>query len=148
MRTRLPWILLAVSLVLNLAFVAGAAWMHFHRPPPPDWGQRAERAGRDMKLEPPQKEAFDRFVRTQRENAETMREKNRPMLREVRREFVKPTPDDAAIDRLLAEVDANRRAVREQNSKALRDFMKTLSPEQRERFLALIEPPGGRRPPR
>ena len=152
-RARLPWILLAVSVVLNLAFVGGFAWMHFHhRPPPADWGQRAERAGRELKLEPAQKEAFERFLRTQRDNTRAVREKNDPTLREVRREFAKPSPDEAKIDGLMAELDANRRAAREQNSRAMRDFMKTLDPEQRERFLTLIEPAGrggrgGTRPP-
>ena len=149
MRARLPWILLAVSLVLNVAFIAGAAWMHLHRPPPPgDFGHRAERAGRELQLNDAQKAGFEKFLRTQRDNAEAVRDKNRPMLRDVRREFAKPSPDDAAIDRLLAEIDENRRAVREQNSRAMRDFLKTLSPEQREHFLSMMEPPGGRRPPR
>jgi Spy/CpxP family protein refolding chaperone len=151
MRARLPWILLGVSVVLNLAFIAGAAWIRFHPPPAPEFAERAERAGRALDLEPAQRAAFREFLQGQRASNQALREKNRPLLHEIRREFTKPTPDDATIDRLLAEVDANRRAVREQNGRAMREFLKTLSPEQRERFLVLLEPANrreGRGPPR
>ena len=81
-RARLPWLLLAVSLVLNIAFLGGFAWMHLHRPHGPgDFAQRAERAGRELRLDDAQKAAFDRFLAVQRDNNEAVRDKWQRKLR-------------------------------------------------------------------
>lgn len=137
MRMRLPWILFAVSLALNLAFVGGWAWGRMHPPPGP--GGMFQHAARGLSLDDRQREEFQNFLKTQRANSELLREKNRPLLDGVRGEWAKQNPDEAAVEQLLAATDSNRRAFRQQTMRAMNDFLRTLTPEQREQFLRAMQ---------
>jgi uncharacterized membrane protein len=139
MRARLPWILLAVSVVLNIFFLAGAVWVRVHHPPP--WGDPEKRiaaVAKDLSLNETQQAAFERFVRTARMGMRQLREKTQPLLEESWRELAKDQPDEAVLDRAFTAATENRRAYQVEISRSMRQFLATLSPEQREKFLALL----------
>jgi Spy/CpxP family protein refolding chaperone len=145
MKARLPWVLFAVSLALNIAFMGGWAWGRMH----PPRGGVFQHAARGLSLDDRQRDAFQNFLKTQRANGQLLREKNRPLLDSVRGEWAKQNPDEAAVEQLLDTTDANRRAFRQQTIRAMNDFLRTLTPEQREQFLRGIqerEHHGPRRP--
>jgi Spy/CpxP family protein refolding chaperone len=157
MRPRLPWILLAVSVALNVLLIGFGVGFLWHRPPEGgplamDRQQRVEAVTRELGLQPQQREAFRQFVQHTQQAQRALREKNQPILEATRRELIKPTPDEAALDRLFGEVTANRRAFQDETSHAMRQFLTTLTPEQRDGFLRLwrdrVERGGGPGGPR
>jgi len=57
---------LTLSLVLNLCFIAGAAWIHIHGPsslPMTPGGADFSGSERKLALDPQQQQAFDRYNR-------------------------------------------------------------------------------------
>ena len=60
-RPYLLWLLLTLSLALNLFFIAGALWIRFHGPPPMNVEERLDRIGAQLGLDPQQKAAFEQY---------------------------------------------------------------------------------------
>ena len=148
-RLRLPWVLLALSLALNLFFIGGAMWARMHGPPSlMNPAHRAEAAARELQLNDAQRAAFEQFVRTIRMRARQLRELNRPIVEQAWRELAKPKPDEAMLTRLFDEATANRRSTQGEVTAALRHFLQTLAPEQRERYIEMMlrRPEGGPQP--
>ena len=137
---RLPWILLALSLALNLFFVGGAVWVRSEAAraqlPP---AERFEQVARQLSLDANQRAAFDRFIGALRLRTRHMREINQPLLEEAWGELAKAKPDDALVDRLLDETASNRHAYQLDTSHALRNFLATLSDPQRATFVDLAK---------
>jgi uncharacterized membrane protein len=137
---RLPWILLALSLALNLFFVGGAFWVRSEAAraqlPP---AERFELVARQLSLDANQRAAFDRFIGALRMRSRHMRENNQPLLEQAWGELAKPKPDDSLVDHILDETASNRRAYQLDTSHALRNFLATLSDEQRATFVALAK---------
>lgn len=135
---RLPWILLALSLALNLFFVGGVFWVRSqgHGPLPP--AERVERLAKRLSLSPDQRAAFERFVRTMRMKARDLRETNQPLVDEAWQNFAKAQPDEAAVDKLFEEAANNRRNFQIETGRALRGFLVTLNEEQRATFVGLV----------
>jgi Spy/CpxP family protein refolding chaperone len=144
MSRRWLWIALGVSLALNIlaaGYVAGALWPR-GRPGP-------ERMADALDLAPAQRTAFERHLRSMREEHRRYREETRPLLQRSWQELAKPQPDEAALDRLFEEGIAKRRALQRENARSLRSFLETLEPGQRQRFLELMQERAERRgPPR
>jgi Spy/CpxP family protein refolding chaperone len=142
MRARLPWILLAVSVALNIFFLAGAFWVRVHHGPHGEPGgdpeHRIAAITKELSLDAKQREALERFVRSARQGGRQLREKNEPVLEQSWRELSKDNPDDAAIERAFSEATANRRAYQLEVSRSMRQFLATLSPDQREKFLSTL----------
>ena len=137
---RLPWILLILSVALNLCFIGGALWARheaWHARLTP--AERFETVAGELSLTPDERTAFDHFIRTLRMRMRHMRESNEPLIAEIWSELAKPTPDDAAIDRNIDEAAANRHAFQVETSHALRAFLAALSPEHRSRFIELAK---------
>jgi Spy/CpxP family protein refolding chaperone len=133
MSRRWLWVALGLSLALNIlagGYIAGVLWPHERR--------GAERLAKELDLNPAQRQAFERHVRTMREDNRRYRDETRPLLQQSWRELAKPQPDQAALDRLLDEGIAKRRALQQENARSMRDFLGTLEPEQRERFIELM----------
>jgi uncharacterized membrane protein len=137
---RLPWVLLALSLALNLFFVGGAFWVRSEAAraqlAP---AERFELVARQLSLDADQRMAFDRFVGALRMRSRHLRESNQPLLEAVWDEIAKPKPDDALVDHALDEAASNRRAYQIDTSHALRNFLATLSDQQRATFVDLAK---------
>lgn len=144
-RGRLVWVALALSLTLNVFFVAGAAWLKFSAHPPLPAIERMQRVGEALQLTDDQRLAFDQFLRVIRLRGRFFRESNQPLLQRIWGELAKPTPDDDAIAKLGAQIEDNRKAFEHEASTALLAFVKTLNPDQRAKLAeitkAAIDPP-------
>lgn len=136
-RHALP-VALALSLALNLFFVAGALWTHLHAPAaPPTREQRFEQMAGALSLDPQQKAAFARYTETMRTRIEAMRETIRPLVHGAWSELAKPQADEAKVMQLLDRAAGLRRdALRELTATTLA-FMKTLTSPQRIKFVQL-----------
>ncbi len=138
-RGRLTWIALALSLTLNIFFLAGLAWMHLHAPPPPF--VRMQHFADPLKLSDSQRQAYNQFLRTLRMRGRFVRESNRPLIDSLWNEIAKPTPDVAAVAKLADQIHGNRESLLREVSTALDAFIKTLTPEQRAQFAAQAKAP-------
>lgn len=139
-RPRLPWILLALSLALNLFFVGGVLWLR-HEAGLKLVGpaERFTMVARQLSLTADQRAAFDKFIDTMRARAGQMHESNQPLIEDAWRELAKPQPDNAVIDRNLDQAASNHHAFQLDTSRALRAFLAVLSDEQRATFVSLAK---------
>ena len=139
-RSRLPWILLALSLALNLCFIAGVFWVRMEASraqlSPP---ARMELVAKQLSLDGNQRPAFERFVATLRLKSRHLRETNMPLVDDAWQEFAKQQPDEAAIDKLFEQAADNRRSFQIETGRALREFLAILSEDQRTKFIALVK---------
>jgi len=131
--------LLALSLALNLCFVAGALWVRIHAPPARiSSEQRLEEMAGELGLDPQQKAAFTRYSQTMRERMQSMHEAVRLQIANAWSEVAKPQADEAKVMQLLDQAaETRRRFVRDLTTTTL-GFLATLSPEQRAKFVAVI----------
>lgn len=136
---RLVWIALALSLTLNICFLAGLAWMHIHAPPSPI--VRMQRFGETLNLNDSQRQAYEQFLRTIRLRGRFVRESNQPLIDSLWSEVAKPTPDSATIAKLADQISGNRESLLREASTALDNFIKTLTPEQRAALAAKAKAP-------
>jgi Spy/CpxP family protein refolding chaperone len=130
--------LFILSLALNLCFIGGAVWVRseaWHVTMTP--ADRFQMVAQQLSLDADQRAAFDRFIRQMRMRARHMRETSEPLFEEIWDELAKPKPDDAQIDKDIDEANANRHSFQVDSSHALRTFLTTLTPEQRDRFVQL-----------
>jgi uncharacterized membrane protein len=137
-RQHLLWAALAVSIALNLFFVAGALWIRFHEP---TIGFRSEerlrQIGEQLELDPRQKQAYDQYVQAIQTRMHLMRDAVEPIMGNVWAELAKPDGDERNVMQLLDEAARVRYdSRRELTSKTLL-FLGTLSPEQRAKFVSL-----------
>ena len=103
-RQPLLWVALTLSLVLNLCFIAGAAWIRIHGPAPPTTAEeRFQRIGAELALDPQQQQAFDRYTEAVRIHMQRMREAVDPLISAARTELAKPNGDEATVVRLVDE---------------------------------------------
>ncbi len=145
MRARLPWILFAISLTLNLA-IAGAVLWHLWKAPD-RFADRAPvmQAARGLHLDGAQREKFDLFRKTVRQSFEDMRKDVRPLRRELLSQMAKPQPDFDAIDKLIDQIGDEQGTAQKAMVRAFADFHASLTPEQRHEFRKrLRERAGGR----
>jgi Spy/CpxP family protein refolding chaperone len=139
-RPRLLWVLLTLSLALNLFFIGGVFWLRTeasqaHLAP----AERFEMVARQLSLDANQRTAFDKFIGMMRLRTRHLRENNQPLIEEIWAELAKAKPDDAMIDHALDETANNRHTYQLDTSHALRAFLAVLSDEQREAFVSLAK---------
>jgi Spy/CpxP family protein refolding chaperone len=131
--------LLALSVALNLFFVAGALWIRIHAPPPRiNPGQRLEEMAGELELGPQQKAAFTHYSQTMRERMQAMHEAVRLQVASAWSEVAKPQADEAKVMQLLDQAAETRRHFVHDLTTTTLAFLATLSPEQRAKFVALI----------
>ena len=138
-------LLLVVSLVLNLCFLAGAAWTRLH--PPAQWAdleQRYRQMAAELNLEPEQRAGFDAYVAAMRSRTEKMHEQVAPLINAAWEEIAKPQADVGQVMRLLDETAEKRREFQREATAKTLDFLAILSPAQRSKFVAIARE---RRPP-
>jgi uncharacterized membrane protein len=136
---RLPWILLALSLALNLFFIGGVAWMRSQGHGPMGPADRVEQVAKELKFDADQRAAFERFVRTIRMRARELRETNQPLVDQARQVFAKAQPHEAKVDQLFEAAANNRRSFQIEAGRALRAFLATLNETQRAAFIAQVK---------
>jgi uncharacterized membrane protein len=137
-RRRLLVILLIVSALLNLFFVAGAAWTRLHasaRWPSPE--QRYQQMAAELDLNPQQRIGFDRYVAAMRARTENMRQQIRPLIGSTWDEIAKPDADVGQITRRFDEASEKRREFQREATVQTLDFLTILSPAQRSKFVAI-----------
>jgi Spy/CpxP family protein refolding chaperone len=134
MSRRWLWAALGLSIALNVlaaGYIAGALW------PRDRHGPAAMATALD--LTPTQRQAFERHIKTMREDNRRYREETRPLFQQSLTELAKPQPDEAVIDRLFDEGLAKRRDLQHENARSLRSFLQTLEPPQRQKFVELMQ---------
>jgi Spy/CpxP family protein refolding chaperone len=137
-RQHLIWVVLILSLALNLCFIAGALWIRLHGPPSPMTPEeRLQQIEPQLALDPQQKAAFDQYARTVRMRMQSMHEAIEPLVGKAWSELAKPDADDAKIMQLFDQAGEQRRAFRRELGTATFAFLAKLSPEQRAKFVEL-----------
>jgi uncharacterized membrane protein len=136
-RSRAGAAILAVSLVLNVLFVSGAVWSRIEDRPSHGLEQRFERIGAQLSLDPRQQTAFDGFIAEMRGRRDKVQRQVVPLYRAAWDAAAKPAMNGPDIARSFeAAYDERLRLNRETTARMI-DFLATLSPEQRGRFVAL-----------
>ena len=131
-------ILLILSAVLNLCFLAGAAWTRLHAPA--RWGgleQRYQQMAAELNLEPQQRAGFDAYVAAMRTRTEKIREQVIPLMNAAWDEIAKPQADAAQVMRLFDDAAEKRREFQREATAKTLDFLAILSPAQRAKFVAI-----------
>lgn len=140
-RRRLWLALLAVSVALNLFFIAGALWIRMHPPMGRySWHQRFQLVARELDLSPQQRASFDRFVNTMHERARRMHEESEPPADEAWREMASPNPNAAHVEALLTKAAQTRQNFQLDAAARTLKFLSQLSPAQRAKFVAIVHP--------
>ena len=127
---------LVVSLVLNVFFIAGAAWTRIEAPPA-GLEQRFERMAAELKLDAKQRNGFERYAAATRARGENMRKQVGPLIGAAWEEIAKPQPDTAQVLRLFDQAIAKRQELQREAAVQTLDFLSILTPEQRGKFVAI-----------
>ncbi|MGE0152406.1 MAG: Spy/CpxP family protein refolding chaperone [Reyranellaceae bacterium] len=135
MRAKLPWILLAISLVLNACAVAG----FFYAKSRAD-GRMWDRspvgaAARSLDLNEQQKAALEKMHQDIRRSSGESRAEMRPLRQQMLEQFAKPQPDFAAIDSDIDQLGDLQSKRYKAMVRAIHEFQQTLTPQQREKFI-------------
>jgi uncharacterized membrane protein len=144
-RFRLLSAVLAVSLVLNLLFVAGGVWSRVEEPAARGPDRRFERIGAQLSLDPAQRAAFDNFIAEMRGRGDKVQQQVGPLYRAAWDAAGKPAMDTAEVMRSFEAAFGERLRVNREATARMLDFLATLSPEQRARFVALARDRANRR---
>jgi uncharacterized membrane protein len=134
-RQQILWAAVAVSLALNLFFVAGALWTRFHVPPPLTREARFEEMAAALALDPQQRQAFANYSQTMRTQLVEMRDAAQPLVRAAWAEVSRPHADEAKVMQLIDQAAQVRRGHLNQITAATIAFLQRLSPEQRKKFV-------------
>lgn len=138
-RSRLWIALVAVSLVLNLCFIAGAVWSRLHPPAGRlDLAERYRQMAAQLDLDSQQRAAFDRYVAAIRSRGEQMRQETDPLMSAAWDELAKPKPDTARVEQLFDEAGEKRRAMQHETTSQTVDLLGALSPVQRAKFVSIM----------
>jgi hypothetical protein len=109
-RRHLFWVILVLSLALNLCFIAGALWIRVQGPPLPTTPeQRLQQIEPQLALNPQQKAAFDEYARTVRSRVQSMHEAIEPQVANAWSELAKPDAVGTATFTFLAKLTPEQR---------------------------------------
>ena len=136
---RLLLALLIVSVVLNLFFVAGAAWTRWHaqaQSPSPE--RHFEQMAAQLNLDPQQRIGFDAYGAAMRARIEMMHQQVAPLIGAAWEEIAKPQADEAQVMRLFDEASEKRREFQREATTQTLNLLAILSPAQRAKFVAMV----------
>jgi uncharacterized membrane protein len=137
---------LALSLVLNLCFVAGAVWTRMAAPAPrPGIAERLRQIEAGLALDPQQRQAFDRYAATIEARLRVMRRHMAPLFGDAWDEMAKPQAKPADVMQIFDRARVEQRAFQQDLTTATLAFLARLSPAQRQEFITLMHHPAGRR---
>lgn len=147
MRARLPWILFAISLVINLCVVAGFLYYKRadHRWNQSGSGSTVVFAASKLNLTTEQKARLDTMRQTLRKTQQESSAAVRPLRRALLEEINQPQPDFTKIDKLIDELSVRQAGAIKNAARAIDEFQKSLQPEQRAEFRRLIAQRAGER---
>lgn len=135
---RIVLAVLAISVVLNLFFVAGAAWTRIEAPRQPrSIEQRYQRMAIELNLDAQQRAGFERYVAAMRTRGEKMHVQLSPLLATAWEETARTQAEPAHVLRLFDDAFDKRRQFQREAMVQTLGFLATLSPEQRAKFVAL-----------
>jgi uncharacterized membrane protein len=134
-RRPLLWAVVALSLALNLFFVAGAAWTHFRAPPQLTREERFDEMAAALALDPLQRQAFADYSKTMHTRLLEMRHAVQPPVHAAWSEVTKPQADETKVMQLLDQAAQARQRYLGEITAATIVFLKTLSPAQRANFV-------------
>jgi uncharacterized membrane protein len=134
-RQQIWWAAVALSLALNLFFIAGALWTHLHVPPAVTREGRFDEMARALALDPRQRRAFAGYSQMMRTQLEQTRDLAQPLVRDAWTEVSRPQPEEAKVMQLLDRAAEVRRLHLAQITTLTIGFLKKLSPEQRAKFV-------------
>ncbi|MDF3074578.1 MAG: Heavy-metal resistance [Alphaproteobacteria bacterium] len=134
MRTRLPWILLAISVALNVFAVGGFLYAKNQHESRMMDRSPVMAATRDLKLTPAQNEALEKMRADIRKSSSDIRDEMRPLRRELLAEIGKDQPDFAAVDRKIDDLGDVQGKRFKAMVRAVHEFQQTLTAEQRAAF--------------
>ncbi len=130
--------LLALSLALNLFFIAGALWIRIHATAPvPSAEDRLEQMAGELNLDSRQKQAFAHYSQTMRERLQAMHGAVQPLIGNAWSEVAKPQADETKVMQLFDQAAQERRGFMRDMTTTTLSFLATLSPEQRAKFVQL-----------
>ena len=139
-RSHLLWLILTLSLALNLFFMAGALWVRFNGPPVPmNAEERLQRIGAQLGLDPQQTEAFEQYSQAIRTRMQAMHKAVGPLMHNAWAEVAKPDADEAKVVELFDEAGQTRRGFMRELAPLTLSFLAKLSPDQRAKFVELIQ---------
>ena len=133
---RLLIVLLVLSGVLNLCFIGGVLWARMHEPP--RGPERIQQIAGELNLNPQQRAGFEQYFRLMRARAQLMRAELDPVVSEAWTEIAKPQPDQAKIDKDFEAAATKRHAFAHAATQNTLNFLATLSPDQRAKFVSLL----------
>ncbi len=136
-RFRILVAVLAVSLVLNVLFVAGGVWSRVEAPASRGLDQRFERIGAQLELDPRQQAAFNGFIAEMRGRRDKVQRQVVPLYRAAWDVAGKPAMDATEVARSFEAAFDERLRLNRETTVRMIEFLATLSPEQRGRFVAL-----------
>ncbi|MDJ0946862.1 MAG: Spy/CpxP family protein refolding chaperone [Kiloniellales bacterium] len=139
---KLPWLLLAVSIALNISVIAAVLYTDYEARRLEDPEVRLAEVGEALSLTPAQFESFKDLQTSLQERRQMFREYMAP----VRRSMTEALVADAFEREAYRTVISKRREVREeyflQVGEEMNAFLQTLSPEQRAVFRDLAKERG------
>lgn len=128
---------LAVSLALNLCFVAGALWSRFTAAPPPvNASERFHRLEMTLDLSEPQRALYRAYVAETLARTAQLRHEIDPLLDSAWAEIAKPHPDDGYLMQQFDDAARRWRSHQHEAVEATLTLLSKLTPEQRARFVA------------
>ena len=133
---RLIAALLAVSVALNLCFVAGALWSRFNVPPQLAASERFRKLEAALDLTDQQRPVYQAYVAATLARTARQRRQIDPLLTAAWSEIAKAQPDDDAVMQRFDEASALWRGSQHEAVNATLSLLATFTPEQRERFVA------------
>lgn len=137
-RQQFLWLLLFVSLAINLFFVGAFLWSRFRETPPPIYAEeRLEWIGTQLQFDPQQKDAFVKYSEAVRANMQAMHAAVDPLMSKAWSEVAKPDAEAATVVQLFDDAGRTRRGFMHELAPITLSFLAKLSPEQRTRFVEL-----------
>ena len=137
-RHRLLVAALVVSAVLNVFFIAGAAWTRIvPAAEVPSPAQRYHQITQELGLDQKQRVSFDRYVAAMRARSNRLHQEVGRLIGSAWDEVAKPQADTQQILGLLDQTTDKRREFQHEAAVQTLDFLSLLSPEQRSKFVAI-----------
>jgi Spy/CpxP family protein refolding chaperone len=128
---------LAVSIALNLCFVAGALWTRFNPPTAPAVAvERFHKLEASLDLNAEQRAAYRSYVAQTRDRVARLHREIDPLLDAAWAEIAKPQPDNGYLLQRFDDAAARWRAYQHEAMDSTLALLAKLTPEQRATFVA------------
>lgn len=133
MKTRLPWLLVMISVAFNAFFAVGFLQARGHREMARTAEGRARLMAKRLELDDKQLETFEALLGELQQFREARAPRRDAMLAEI----VKDEPSQMALEELLNGPDAQKGRLT--RLAMIRKFVRLMRPEQREKWTQLVK---------